>query len=136
MDKSKTGDEQTGLFLDQCGGHASPYHYHADLVCEYDLTTGTHSRATGAALDGHIIYGATPLQSRPFLMQHARNWPRVSSAVAHAPLRIAELARIPRYSRTKLLSLIRHFLSGGDLHRTHSVCCAASRPPRTQDSHC
>jgi hypothetical protein len=56
--------------LDQCGGHASPYHFHADLVCEYDLTTGTHSRATGAALDGHIIYGATPLQSRPFLMQH------------------------------------------------------------------
>jgi hypothetical protein len=119
--------------LDQCGGHASPYHFHADLVCEYDLTTGTHSRATGAALDGHIIYGATPLQSRPFLMQHARNWPRVSSAVAHAPLRIAELARILK--RKLPLNLIRHFLCTVLLH-THFVCCAASHPPRTQDSHC
>ena len=54
----EAGDERTELFLDECGGHASPYHFHADLVCEYDLTTGTHSRATGAALDGRIIYGA------------------------------------------------------------------------------
>jgi hypothetical protein len=47
----------TGLFLDECGGHAQPYHYHADLVCEYNKTTGVHSRATGVALDGAIIYG-------------------------------------------------------------------------------
>ena len=59
--KGGAGDERTELFLDECGGHARPYHYHADLVCEYDLTKGMHSGATGAALDGHIIYGATPL---------------------------------------------------------------------------
>eukprot|EP00241_Pyramimonas_parkeae_P021176 CAMPEP_0114313302 /NCGR_PEP_ID=MMETSP0059-20121206/21031_1 /TAXON_ID=36894 /ORGANISM="Pyramimonas parkeae, Strain CCMP726" /LENGTH=123 /DNA_ID=CAMNT_0001438025 /DNA_START=498 /DNA_END=865 /DNA_ORIENTATION=+ len=45
-----------GLFLDECGGHAQPYHYHADLRCEYTVGGG-HSRATGVGLDGAIIYG-------------------------------------------------------------------------------
>eukprot|EP00238_Polyblepharides_amylifera_P009832 CAMPEP_0196580674 /NCGR_PEP_ID=MMETSP1081-20130531/29978_1 /TAXON_ID=36882 /ORGANISM="Pyramimonas amylifera, Strain CCMP720" /LENGTH=428 /DNA_ID=CAMNT_0041900615 /DNA_START=106 /DNA_END=1392 /DNA_ORIENTATION=+ len=51
------GDVLTSLFLDNCGGHANPYHYHADMVCDYDLTTGVHSAATGLGLDGVVIYG-------------------------------------------------------------------------------
>eukprot|EP00238_Polyblepharides_amylifera_P014540 CAMPEP_0196598704 /NCGR_PEP_ID=MMETSP1081-20130531/94463_1 /TAXON_ID=36882 /ORGANISM="Pyramimonas amylifera, Strain CCMP720" /LENGTH=588 /DNA_ID=CAMNT_0041924421 /DNA_START=59 /DNA_END=1825 /DNA_ORIENTATION=+ len=49
-------DIQYGLFLDDCGGHADPYHFHADLACDYSVTD-THSAATGVGLDGTVIYG-------------------------------------------------------------------------------
>jgi len=44
--------------LDDCGGHAVPYHYHEKMTCLYsqDVTTG-HSTRAGTALDGKGIYG-------------------------------------------------------------------------------
>jgi len=46
-----------GKFLDDCGGHASPYHYHYDLTCDYTVANG-HAPLIGLALDGRGIYGA------------------------------------------------------------------------------
>ncbi|KNC83426.1 hypothetical protein SARC_04315 [Sphaeroforma arctica JP610] len=43
--------------LDPCNGHALPYHYHADLSCEYDQNALGHSALIGYALDGRGIYG-------------------------------------------------------------------------------
>ena len=45
--------------LDDCGGHARPYHYHEKMTCLYsgDTATGGHSTRIGTALDGHGIYG-------------------------------------------------------------------------------
>ncbi len=40
-----------------CTGHASPYHYHADLACDYNKTADGHSALVGVALDGYGIYG-------------------------------------------------------------------------------
>jgi len=54
------------MFLDDCGAHANPYHYHTDLRCEYQggtSSTGGYSTATAhspmiaLALDGRGIYG-------------------------------------------------------------------------------
>jgi len=45
------------MFMDDCGGHADIYHYHFDLVCEYDITAPGHSALIGIALDGRGIYG-------------------------------------------------------------------------------
>ncbi len=50
------------MLLDDCGGHASPYHYHADLKCEYanptdTNTNGGHSPVIGFGLDGRGLYG-------------------------------------------------------------------------------
>jgi len=45
------------LMLDTCGGHATPYHYHNDLACDYDHTVADHSPLIGIALDGYGIYG-------------------------------------------------------------------------------
>jgi hypothetical protein len=50
-------------FGDTCGGHASPYHFHVDLSCEYGpsgkaATQGaSHSPLIGIAFDGRGIYG-------------------------------------------------------------------------------
>ncbi|KNC86636.1 hypothetical protein SARC_01216 [Sphaeroforma arctica JP610] len=47
----------TSLLLDPCSGHATPYHFHADLSCEYDQNALGHSPMIGLALDGRGIYG-------------------------------------------------------------------------------
>lgn len=48
---------QHGLMLDTCGGHAMPYHYHADNACDYDHSVAGHSPLIGWGLDGIGIYG-------------------------------------------------------------------------------
>lgn len=45
------------LMLDSCGGHAMPYHYHGDAVCDYDHQAPGHSPLIGFGLDGVGIYG-------------------------------------------------------------------------------
>lgn len=45
------------MFLDQCGGHAQPYHFHTDLACNYIQNATGHSALIGIALDGRGIYG-------------------------------------------------------------------------------
>lgn len=45
------------MLMDSCGGHASPYHYHLDLACDYDHSSPGHSQLIGLALDGYGIYG-------------------------------------------------------------------------------
>ena len=40
-----------------CNGHATPYHAHGDLVCEYNQTAAGHSTLVGFALDGRGMYG-------------------------------------------------------------------------------
>merc|ERR1711957_425833 len=45
------------LMLDNCGGHAMPYHYHNDNACDYDHTASGHSPLVGWGLDGVGIYG-------------------------------------------------------------------------------
>ena len=43
--------------VDDCGGHASPYHYHYDLACDYTLSANGHSALIGLMLDGRGLYG-------------------------------------------------------------------------------
>lgn len=50
-------DNVGNLLMDSCGGHASPYHYHLDLACDYDHTASGHSQLIGVSLDGYGIYG-------------------------------------------------------------------------------
>ncbi|KAI9022120.1 hypothetical protein DFJ74DRAFT_111807 [Hyaloraphidium curvatum] len=46
------------LLADGCGFHATPYHAHADLPCDYDISAaGSHSPLVGYSLDGRGIYG-------------------------------------------------------------------------------
>jgi len=59
-------------FGDTCGGHASPYHYHVDLGCEYASNSqaappSAHSPLVGIALDGRGIYGAWEGGAAPVL---------------------------------------------------------------------
>ena len=55
-----------GMLLDTCGGHASPYHYHEDLACDYSKDTpGAHSPLVGVALDGRGIYGLWEANGQP-----------------------------------------------------------------------
>ena len=35
----------------------SRYHYHMDLVCDYNLTAAGHSTLVGVMLDGRGLYG-------------------------------------------------------------------------------
>ena len=47
-----------GMFIDNYGGHADPYHIHTDPVCNCNAESGTgHSAIVGVALDGYGIYG-------------------------------------------------------------------------------
>lgn len=47
-----------GFYEDTCGGHAVPYHYHGDLVCNYDdESSSSHSELVAIALDGRGLYG-------------------------------------------------------------------------------
>jgi len=49
---------QTSMLLDTCGGHASPYHYHADLECDYNSALSlNHSALIAFGLDGRGLYG-------------------------------------------------------------------------------
>jgi len=45
------------MLMDSCGGHANPYHFHTDLVCEYNVEAQGHSTLAAVALDGRGIYG-------------------------------------------------------------------------------
>jgi len=46
------------LLPDSCGGHATPYHYHFDMACDYNSSdSSSHSTLAGWALDGYGIYG-------------------------------------------------------------------------------
>ncbi|KAK3235645.1 hypothetical protein CYMTET_54166 [Cymbomonas tetramitiformis] len=46
------------MLLDSCGGHAMPYHYHADLSCVYTASdSSSHSPLVGVGLDGRGLYG-------------------------------------------------------------------------------
>ncbi len=52
-----SGTVRTELFMDQCGGHANPYHYHTDMVCHYDPDAAGHSGLIGVMLDGRALFG-------------------------------------------------------------------------------
>jgi hypothetical protein len=52
-----SGTVRTELFMDQCGGHANPYHYHTDMVCHYDPNAAGHSGLIGVMLDGRALFG-------------------------------------------------------------------------------
>jgi hypothetical protein len=51
------GSVRDELFMDRCGGHANPYHYHTDMLCSYDPDAAGHSPAVGVMLDGRVLYG-------------------------------------------------------------------------------
>lgn len=52
-----TGPVNTDMFMDTCGGHASPYHIHTDPLCNYVPSSTGHSTIAGFGLDGYGIYG-------------------------------------------------------------------------------
>lgn len=46
------------MLMDECGGHANPYHHHTDLACDYSTTdSASHSPAIAVSLDGYVVYG-------------------------------------------------------------------------------
>jgi len=50
------------MFGDDCGGHATPYHFHTDIKCTKSgysgqPITGVHSPLIGVMLDGRGLYG-------------------------------------------------------------------------------
>lgn len=60
---TNAGGTTTQMFMDDCGGHAQPYHIHRDPVCEWNTTalnalssTG-HSSLAALMLDGRGLYG-------------------------------------------------------------------------------
>lgn len=57
--KETCGVENTivELFMDACGGHAQPYHYHTDLRCSYIPSSSPHAPLLGFANDGYGLYG-------------------------------------------------------------------------------
>lgn len=46
------GPVQFRLFMDSCGGHASPYHIHTDPICNYHATPSGHSSIVAISMDG------------------------------------------------------------------------------------
>ena len=46
------GSVRASLFMDDCGGHANPYHHHTDPTCLYDASAEGHSALVGVMLDG------------------------------------------------------------------------------------
>merc|ERR1719219_2443678 len=52
-----SGHGMRSLFLDDCGGHANPYHFHTDPKCDYSHAMGGHSPLIAISLDGYGIYG-------------------------------------------------------------------------------
>lgn len=57
--KETCGEDNTivELFMDACGGHAMPYHYHTDLRCSYVQSSSLHAPLLGFANDGYGLYG-------------------------------------------------------------------------------
>ena len=52
-------DFRQSMMPDACGGHATPYHFHTRLACEYRPADGAaHSPLVGVMLDGVGLYGA------------------------------------------------------------------------------
>ena len=51
------GSVRESLFMDDCGGHANPYHHHTDPACLYDADAEGHSALVGVMLDGRAIFG-------------------------------------------------------------------------------
>jgi len=52
------GDVLARMLLDDCGGHAMPYHYHVPTRCEYSQhDSSVHSPLIAIALDGYGVYG-------------------------------------------------------------------------------
>ena len=51
-------DDDSLTIMDECGGHATPYHYHERISCLYAPSENGHSTRVGTAMDGHGIYGA------------------------------------------------------------------------------
>ena len=45
------------MLLSDCGGHATPWHYHTALACAYDPTAAGHSSLAAVILDGRGLYG-------------------------------------------------------------------------------
>ena len=45
------------MLLSDCGGHATPYHSHAKLRCEYNETAAGHSTVAAILFDGRGLYG-------------------------------------------------------------------------------
>ena len=61
-----TGNLSLGVLLDDCGGHASPYHYHMLMHCEYAYKDSSgHSPLIGLMLDGRGLYGQFENHSLP-----------------------------------------------------------------------
>ena len=61
--------------LEECGGHANPYHYHERMTCLYttDEPSG-HSTTTATMLDGKMLYGTQGLAE---LAKECKNCPNV-----------------------------------------------------------
>ena len=53
-----SGTLNEGMMMDDCGGHAIPYHYHMDMSCLYTAHSTNHASVIGIAFDGYGIYGA------------------------------------------------------------------------------
>ena len=44
--------------LNECGGHANPFHYHERMTCLHENDAGTgHSTSVATMLDGKMLYG-------------------------------------------------------------------------------
>ncbi|GMH70103.1 hypothetical protein TrST_g7284 [Triparma strigata] len=52
-----TSDVVYQMFMDSCGGHATPYHIHTDPICNYESSDNGHSTLVGVSMDGYGIYG-------------------------------------------------------------------------------
>lgn len=53
-----TGHLKTQFFMSDCGGHASPYHFHCGLYCDFNVSNkASHSSLVGIMLDGRGLYG-------------------------------------------------------------------------------
>jgi len=59
------GTVRASLFMDDCGGHANPYHHHTDPTCLYDASAEGHSALVGVMLDGRAVFGRNEASGAP-----------------------------------------------------------------------
>jgi hypothetical protein len=59
------GSVRASLFMDDCGGHANPYHHHTDPTCLYDASAEGHSALVGVMLDGRALFGRNEASGAP-----------------------------------------------------------------------
>lgn len=53
-----TANVNKAMLLDDCGGHASPYHFHTNMNCDYNASVSSgHSTLIGFGLDAKGLYG-------------------------------------------------------------------------------